>query len=380
MYDQQYVEALNERAGGILRRAVPDQLPSVGRDAWIDAGNEKVQEVLAARRSAAAAAAAADHGNSKKGLNPLLWAANDPDRVDAFNPDRVTYLDNLHTHDAAFDRHLRDPKLVLLLSELLGEDIDCYQCCTVVKPPRHDNEQHGWHQDITYYGSPTFSNRSYRGMTNFGNLCCITYLHAASPDRGATSVIPGVLLRLCLYTECQVTARTICFSCLNRSDTPILHPPYICLTLSLSRAGTHRTADRAREGPLLLGSSITPPLDLPTRWAEGLEALLPKAVTPTYQAGDVLLFDSWVLHRANSNVSDENMVGLVNVYCRPDCVPLEPPPTPHAQKAAAEGAAGVPGAKILRGGKFVDGGGGGGGGGGPGQCYGGGAVDARALL
>ena len=327
MYTASYVGALKERASQVLRRAVPDQLPSVGRDSWADAENKNAQEVLAARRSA---------GSS----NPL-WAANDPGTQDLFNPDRVTYIDNLHTHHADFDRHLRDPKLVLLLSELLGGDIDCYQCCSVVKPPKHDNESHGWHQDITYYGSPTFGNRNYRGMTNFGNLCCITYLAAAAPDRGATSVIPG----------------------------------------------THRTAEpdrtQAREGPLLLGSSITPLLDLPTRWAEGLEALLPRAVTPTYAAGDVLLFDSWVLHRANSNTSDENMVGLVNVYCRPDCVPLEPPPTPHARMAAED--EGAPSLMILRGGEFVGGGGGGGGstgtgtGTGTGQCYGGGA-DARALL
>lgn len=118
---------------------------------------------------------------------------NDPERAleDQINPDRVTYVDNLHTHDAAFDAHLRDRKLVLLLAELLGDDIDCYQCATVIKPPRHDNEHHGWHQDVTYYGSPAFENRSYRGMTNFGNLCCITYLSDASEHRGATSVIPA---------------------------------------------------------------------------------------------------------------------------------------------------------------------------------------------
>ena len=78
--------------------------------------------------------------------------------------------------------------------------------------------------------------------------------------------------------------------------------------------------------------------------------LLPKAVTPTVDPGDVLIFDSWVLcvstmsrpvppllgsadmclgsHRANSNLRKDEFaskIGLVNVYCRPDCQRLDPP-------------------------------------------------------
>jgi hypothetical protein len=51
-----------------------------------------------------------------------------------------------------------------------------------------------------------------------------------------------------------------------------------------------------------------------------MEALLPRVVTPTFGEGDVLIFDSWILHRANSNVEALSKLGVVQVYCRPDCL------------------------------------------------------------
>ena len=115
-------------------------------------------------------------------------------------------------------------------------------------------------------------------MTNFGNLCCITYLQPAGPGRGGTDVIP-------------------------------------C---------THRTADSQHEGPLRLGTTVVEEGRLSRRSVEGLDSLLPQVVSPEFDAGDVLLFDSWVLHRADSNATATTVIGLVNVYCRPDCRPLEP--------------------------------------------------------
>ena len=38
----------------------------------------------------------------------------------------------------------------------------------------------------------------------------------------------------------------------------------------------------------------------------------------------VLVFDSWVVHRANGNSSAASKIGLLNVYCRPDCKPRDP--------------------------------------------------------
>ena len=38
--------------------------------------------------------------------------------------------------------------------------------------------------------------------------------------------------------------------------------------------------------------------------------------------GDVLNFDSWLLRRVNSNVEAFSKIGIVQVFCRPDCLPL----------------------------------------------------------
>ena len=87
-----------------------------------------------------------------------------------------------------------------------------------------------------------------------GNLCCITYLHPAGKARGGTEVIPG----------------------------------------------THRSADRSSEH-LRLGTVMEEEGRLSRRSVEGLDEVLPGAVSPDFQPGDVLLFDSWVLHRVSSS-------------------------------------------------------------------------------
>lgn len=61
----------------------------------------------------------------------------------------------------------------------------------------------------------------------------------------------------------------------------------------------------------------------PFRSVEGWEELQPRAVTPTMAPGDVLIFDSWLVHCANGNSEEESKIGLLNVYCRPDCVPRD---------------------------------------------------------
>lgn len=138
-------------------------------------------------------------------------------------------------------------------------------------------------------GSPTFNNRDYRGMTNYGNLCCITYLHKAGKQRGGTEVIPR----------------------------------------------THRSLDRSAER-LLLGTTVHEEGRLSRRSVEGLEELLPNAISPDFEPGDVLLFDSWVLHRADSNFQEHTVVGLVNVYCRPDCRPLQPSANVHVAATSSD--------------------------------------------
>lgn len=38
---------------------------------------------------------------------------------------------------------------------------------------------------------------------------------------------------------------------------------------------------------------------------EGLDDVLPRAVSPDFQPGDVLLFDSWLLHRVSFDMNSE---------------------------------------------------------------------------
>ena len=85
-------------------------------------------------------------------------------------------------------------------------------------------------------------------------------------------------------------------------------------------------------------------------WPQSVPEKLAKAIKPDLDPGDILIFDSWVLcvstmsrpvppllgsadmclgsHRANSNLREDEFtskIGLVNVYCRPDCQRLDPP-------------------------------------------------------
>jgi len=85
--------------GSLIRKAVPESLPAVGVDRWLSSEGQALRESLGEAAPEA----------------------------DAYNPDRVTYIDNLHKYDAALDRHLRHPKLLTALSELLGDDIDAFQ-------------------------------------------------------------------------------------------------------------------------------------------------------------------------------------------------------------------------------------------------------------
>jgi hypothetical protein len=140
-------------------------------------------------------------------------------------------------------------------------------------------------------------------MTNYGNLCCITYLHEAGRQRGGTEVIPG----------------------------------------------THRSPDRSAER-LLLGTTVHEQGRLSRRSVEGLEELLPAASSPEFEPGDVLLFDSWLLHRADSNLQAHTVVGLVNVYCRPDCKPLQPSGDVHMAAACSNWPMGP---AVLRSGEVV---------------------------
>ena len=51
----------------------------------------------------------------------------------------------------------------------------------------------------------------------------------------------------------------------------------------------------------------------PFRSVEGWEELQPRAVTLTMAPGDVLIFDSWLVHCANGNSEEESKTGFVGL-------------------------------------------------------------------
>jgi hypothetical protein len=233
--------------------------------------------------------------------------------ADTINPHRVQYINDIHDLEPAFARYSRDPELLALLSQLLGDDIDCTQCATVTKPGGINFDYHGWHQDIADYGGSggiqaDGDEQSYRydSMTNFGNVGTITYLGPgpSGPDTGSTSVLPR----------------------------------------------SHRTADGA-EGPILLPvKTLRPGWPEPVRSVAGMdETLEAEAVTPVFEEGDLLVFDSWLLHRANSNLEKLSKIGIVQVFCRPDCLPL----SKLQDKADKDGDAATGGRAVFRGGRPV---------------------------
>ena len=202
---------------------------------------------------------------------------------DALNPGRITYIDDVHGLDADMERHMRSEKLLGAVSSLLGGDVDAYQCAFVIKPPETDIAYHGWHQDIVDYGGTSLDgDGEYFGMTNFGNLLTITYLSAVGPGHGSTKLAPRF----------------------------------------------HRTPD-GREGPVRprLHIERSDGLDPPgtsLRSLAGADELDAAAVTPTFEAGDLLIADSWLPHRVESNADPISKIGLINVFCRNDCVPTDP--------------------------------------------------------
>eukprot|EP01050_Picozoa_sp_SAG11_P014192 SAG11_NODE_1721_length_4374_cov_5.296374_2_plen_380_part_00 len=209
--------------------------------------------------------------------------------ADPANPHRVGYVNDLHLHQPVLIPTEAHPKLLSCLTELLGPDIDAWQVATVVKSPHlvWSGGGYSWHQDIADYGGSgdcdgSSTTYTYHGMTNFANVCAITYLNDVAPDQGATSLIPR----------------------------------------------SHRSADGS-EGPIrrpLFTTAATDGLwNGPYRTVEGIDEIESSAVTPSVSRGTVLLFDSWMVHRANINCSSESKIGLINVYCRPDTLPAAGP-------------------------------------------------------
>jgi ectoine hydroxylase-related dioxygenase (phytanoyl-CoA dioxygenase family) len=132
---------------------------------------------------------------------------------------------------------------------------------------------------------------------------------------------------------------------------------------------SHRTPD-GKEGPVRprehhqRAEGLDPP-GVQLRSLAGAGELEAVAVVPSFEPGDVVIIDSWLAHRVESNADPISKIGLINVFCRPDCVPTDPdrcgkgadlpvmrdgmvlPPTGYAAvEAEAEAAEASPAAKL----------------------------------
>jgi hypothetical protein len=177
---------------------------------------------------------------------------------DALNPHRVTYINDIFALDERLDAHMRDPRLTGVFCDLFGLDINAFQSAAVIKTVQLNFDYHGWHQDAP----------DYMPLSNYKNACALTYLGEMGPDTGGTSLVP-------------------------RSH----------------RDGLFERAQVEVEG-----------WPMKKRIIVGFEAYAPRAIAPQFYPGDVLVFDSWIMHRANSNYADESKIGLVNVYMSKDCI------------------------------------------------------------
>lgn len=99
--------------------------------------------------------------------------------VDSFNPMNVVgMMDHTLANDFWFD-HFTDPRVVAILSDVLGPNIDFHNGKIRNKPPGFEAKQ-GWHQDFPYerHDVPHLA-------------AAITYLEETRLEAGSTEVLPG---------------------------------------------------------------------------------------------------------------------------------------------------------------------------------------------
>ena len=180
---------------------------------------------------------------------------------DDLNPLRVGYINDLFEYDQRLDDHMRSERLVGVMMDLFGPDITAFQSATVIKTPQLDFDYHGWHQDMY----------DYQPLSNFKNANAMTYLGDMGPGTGSTSLVPRSHL------------------------VEFLQPMW----------------EDVEGWPKK------------QRRLEGFEKYEADVVTPHFRPGDVLVFDSRLMHRANSNADDATKIGLVNVYQSADCIDIE---------------------------------------------------------
>ena len=183
---------------------------------------------------------------------------NDPG--DELNPHRIYWYNDIFLDSPRLNTHMHDPRLSQVFCELYDNDVDAYQSATVIKPPMTNFDFQGWHQDAP----------DYIPLSNFKLSSALTYLCEMGPDTGGTSLVPG----------------------------------------------SHLAGLFDRRYVKVDGWPIR------KRILVGFEEYEDQVITPHFNPGDVLIFHPCLMHRANSNYTDESKIGLINAYRSVDCIDL----------------------------------------------------------
>lgn len=104
--------------------------------------------------------------------------------IDPANPHRVWRVMDLPLLGDTWFRLACEPRIVAVMSELLGPDINFHNGKAILKPPHFSPKDWGWHQDWPY-----------ERHTQPDLAAAIIYLNDMDADAGATGVLPGSHLR-----------------------------------------------------------------------------------------------------------------------------------------------------------------------------------------
>lgn len=163
--------------------------------------------------------------------------------------DRVSKVFMLHDWDPVFGPFARDPRLVAVLGELLGPDIDCFLSQFIFKNPGAIGQP--WHQDSLYF--------PFEPADQVGVWLAVT---DATATNGPLSVLPG-------------------------SHREPVH---------------EHVADRRPDANL--------------GYTEIVDMDFSGATQVLMDAGDLLVFDSHLMHCSTDNVSDGRRAAMVYHYAR----------------------------------------------------------------
>ena len=155
----------------------PDQ-----RDSWVDRGSFVIPAFADAGTCDAMLARAAELCRRAAAGESIGHSLVDPERnpwPGATNPeDTVSKVFILHDWDPVFEPFARDHRLLTVMGDLLGPDIDCFLSQFIFKNPGAIGQP--WHQDSLYF--------PFEPDHQVGVWLAVT---DATPDNGPLSVLPG---------------------------------------------------------------------------------------------------------------------------------------------------------------------------------------------